>query len=344
MKEGGEIMFHFTLVPFEFTNHADMGGPLVQANLQAKWLTEWCPPDLVIAFAPVKNDVPFHHSLKTKLVSSHEPADWKHYFNDNIWPGSDPGRCSFGPSLVLEKTGRLDTIAQHRIPLVTISEYSKSQVLDGWDYDPRMIHVMPNMIDPMFKPGEKAQQFTVGWIGYDHPDRWVKGAEVIPYLAQQFPDIQFEMVFATMPRYQHEWMPQPLPNVRIYTQVLHTQMPSIVQRWHVLASGSKHETGGAHIAEAMACGVPVICAGVGALPDTARGQVILENTQRWYKYPHEWTPATLKMYAEALQQLLRDKTWYASKVQAALTRSADFHPRNIADLWFQFMYQCRDAM
>lgn len=337
-------MFKFTLIPYEFYSNGKMGGPLVQANLLAKWLTELCPPDLDISFCPIRKNIPFNTSRKPKIIPLDQPTDWRHYFNDNTWPSSNPLRSSFGPSLVLEKEGIIKRIEENKIPLVTCSEYSKRSVLEGWDYSSDLVFAIPNIVDPAFQPGSKSPQLTVGWIGYDSPDRWVKGAEVIPFLAKRFPQIQFEMIFALTPRFQHEWMPQQLPNVKIYSQVLHTKMPEIIRKWHVLVSGSKHETGGAHVAEAMACGIPVICASVGALPDTAQGQILLEGTKKWYKYPYDWTTDTLEKYAEALDQILNNEELYRTKAYMALEKSREYQPAKIAGKWFEFIYYCRDSL
>jgi glycosyltransferase involved in cell wall biosynthesis len=337
-------MFRFTFIPYEFYVNGEMGGPLVQANLLAKWLSELSPPDLDISFSPIRGNIPFMVTHKLKIVPLNQSSDWRHYFNDNIWPGTNPIRSSFGPNLVLEKEGIVKRIEKNKIPLVTCSEYSKTSVLDGWDYPSELVYSIPNIVDSKFQPGAKSPQPTVGWIGYDSPDRWVKGAEVIPFLAERFPHIQFEMIFALAPCFQHEWMPRPLPNVKIYSQVLHTKMPEIIQKWHILVSGSKHETGGAHVAEAMACGIPVICAGVGALPETAEGQILLEGTKRWYKYPYNWTPDTLEKYAEALDQLLSDEELYRTKVCMALKKSREYRPDKIAGQWFDFIYCCRDSL
>jgi glycosyltransferase involved in cell wall biosynthesis len=334
-------MFKFTVIPYEFYSKGDMGGPLIQSNLLAKWLSELCPPDLEIAFAPVKEEKPYYTTKKLKLVRPENAAGWKHYLNDNHWQGKEPQRCSFGPSLVLQKEGRIGIVEKYNIPLVTVSEYSKSQVLEGWDYASDNVHPIPTIVDPAFRPGKKANNTTVGWIGYDYPDRWVKGAELIPYLAEMFPQIQFEMVFGMEPRYQSEWMPRKYPNVKIYTKVKHSDMPKLIRRWHVLACGSKHEAGPNHVAEAMACGVPVICGNVSSLPEVAKGQTLVDDVKKWYKYPYDWTKDSLEKFSLALGQLLGDSALYRSKIEAAVEKSKDHLPQVVAQRWFDFIYTCR---
>lgn len=334
-------MFRFKFV-VDYFQREGASGPTVDANLRAKWLTRYAPRDLEIAFAPYPGQKPLYEPERVKLVRQDEPGWWNHYFFNssliNIQSGDD---WSLGPNIDLSRP-----ISNHRLT-VAVSQYHKQIILKKWPLPSDRVSVIYNMVDTeLFYPRNKNSHFTVGWVGYDHPSRMTKGVEVIPYLARKFPHIQFEMVHARKPRYTNEWLPEPLPNLRVLYGIPHVKMPQIISRWHVLVCGSKWETFGSHILEAMACGVPVIAAKVAAIPEVASSQVLLEN-MKWGQppkvtYPYDWTEESLERYSEALEKLYKDQHLYNKLREEAVKESRRFSPDKVAKQWYKFMYQCRE--
>lgn len=322
-------------------------GPVLAANTRAKWLSMLCPEDLRIAFAMYKGQVPMYGAEYVELIDKKEPGWWNHYFF-NTWQLNQEKNekgWSVGPNIDLSKP------LKSMVPLVVNSNYQKRIVLRQWtEYDPDLITVIPNMVDnTLFHPDastDRTDQLTVGWIGYDNPSKYTKGVEVIPYLAKCFPHVIFEMVHAADPKFQHEWMKDPLPNVKIYRKVAHHDMPRLIRRWHVLVSGSKWETGATHIKEVMACGIPIIAAEVAVLPEVASSQMLLKNMKWGHPphtlYPYQWTESSLKKYAHALEELISDPRKLRKLSIAALKESQETYPPKISEQWFQFMRKCRD--
>ncbi|MNW52611.1 D-inositol-3-phosphate glycosyltransferase [compost metagenome] len=335
-------VFQFKFVS-DYFRLEEAKGPILAANLRAKWLSLLQPADLKIAFAMYKGQVSLYGAEYVELISKDAPGWWNHYFFNSWQIEQEKGISgwSVGPNIDLTKP------LNAMVPLVVNSNYQKKIVLRNWKhYDPSLISVIPNMVDrTLFSPGERAPEPTVGWIGYDNPSKHTKGVEVIPYLAKHLPHVQFEMIHAVEPRFQHEWMPVQLPNVKIYKKIPHYQMPEIIRRWHVLISGSKWETGATHVKEAMACGIPVIAASTGALQEVATSQVLLQN-MTWShppatSRPYLWTDLSLQKYAEALNELLVNPDKRRKYSRAAIKESALASPEAISDLWFQFMRKCR---
>ena len=96
----------------------------------------------------------------------------------------------------------------------------------------------------------------------------------------------------------------------------------------------------------MASGVPVIAPKVAALPEVASSQILLEDL-KWEKSIKEpkvlmWSEESKERFALALDELLRDRRGYKKLVGNALEESKKSSPENIAKLWFDFMYKCRD--
>ncbi|GJM76093.1 hypothetical protein HMSSN036_83090 [Paenibacillus macerans] len=347
MKQTGikvdPAVFSFKFVT-DFIKLEAAKGPVIEAKIRAKWLSLLCPADLNIAFTLRKEDTRPQGMEHVNLVAMNEPGYWNHYFF-NSWQYDQETRSrgwSMGPNIELSKPPKA------MVPVVVYSEFQKKNLLDRWKgYDPNLVTIIPNMIDrTLFYPGQRAGHPVVGWIGYDHPSKYTKGAEVIPYLAKRFPKVTFEMVHAEPPKFKHEWMKEPLPNVKILTAVPHSRMPEIVRRWHVLVCGSKWENCPSHVREAMACGVPVIAAKVAALPEVAGSQMLLEE-MKWghppaTSMPYEWTEPSLNKYADALSILLNDSAKAKRLSEAAIQESLRGEPHEIAKLWYEFIRKCRD--
>ncbi|MBO8164542.1 MAG: glycosyltransferase family 4 protein [Brevibacillus sp.] len=335
-------MFRFKFV-MDLFQSGSWYGPICVQNMRAKWLTLLCPDDLEVAFAPDQGQVPLYSPERVKLVPKEEQGWWNHYiynYKPHFTQNTNKGRFwSLGPNIDLSLPK-----PQPDVPLVVCSQTFKQHVIDSWGHPSDRITVIPNMVDPtLFSPGERGQHVTVGWVGYDTDEAQIKGAEVIPYLARRFPDIRFEMIFAAPPRYPERYRRDDLPNLRLFISVRHDQMPGLIRRWHVLVSGSKYETGATHILEAMACGVPVIAATYGAIPEVASSQYLLPDMRCTFEPPrYTYTPESLERFAQALEQLLGDRKLYQEKADAALAESKKHAPQVIAAKWFDFMYQCRE--
>jgi glycosyltransferase involved in cell wall biosynthesis len=341
--KGGDNMavfrFKFVLDKFQKTGAI---GPILTPNVRAKWLTRLCPGDLEIAFAPSPGQKPMYDADKIKLINKYETGWWNHYFflREKL-PVNEAG-WSLGPNI------HLPNKIKEKIPLVANSKFHKyERIMKQWNYLENKIFVIPNIIDPeLFHPGKRNKNITVGWIGYDVDIRNVKGVEVIPYLAKKFPEIQFEMVFAVKPRIIKKWLKEELPNLKIMFEIPHNKMPEVIRKWHVLVSGTKSETGATHIKEAMACGVPVIAAAVGAVPEVASSQMLLTHMSLGNSKKGEdiynWSKESLERFASALYNLLTDRQKYNQLVAGAIQESKNAHPNLICQKWFHFMYYCRD--
>lgn len=335
-------MFKFKII-LDYFYRTGAKGPIIESNQRAKWLSMYAPQDVEIAFAPDQGQTPIYGQELVKLIDKREPGWWNHYIFSRHIPKDDAGGWSLGPMIDLALP-----VAPH-IQLVAYSQFHKQLIMDKWGHPAENITVIPNIVDPqLFTPKPKNSQITIGWIGYDHPSRWTKGVEVIPYLAKKFPKLQFEMVHALKPAHQKDWLKEPLSNVKVRYEIPHYQMPEVIAKWHVLTCGSKWETGATHVVEAMSCGVPVIAPGIGAIPEVAKGQMVLKD-MKWSHPPHvefpfNWTTESLERYAATLEEILSSPEKYNRLVEAAIQQSKQADPRRIAQLWFNFIYKCRSTL
>lgn len=330
-------MFRFKFVIDKFQK-SGARGPILTPNVRAKWLTRLCPNDIEIAFAPSTGQIPMYDPDKIKIVKKEEPGWWNHYFFIKYMHSLNDVGWSLGPNIDLRRN------IKEIVPLVANSNFHKyERILTQWNHYPEeMVHVIPNIIDPeYFYPGGKKKEIKVGWIGYDVDQRNVKGVEVIPYLAKKFPDVKFEMVLAIRPKRMKSWLKEELPNLKIMSEVPHYKMADIIRSWHVLVSGTKSETGATHIKEALACGVPVIAAEVGCIPEFAKNQYLLSD-MKLKKNSHDWSQESLERFAEALDTVLSDSTIYNILVKGAIEDSQEADPHVVCQKWFDFIYKCKE--
>ncbi len=330
-------MFKFKIITDRF-NTGYYYGPIVENNLRAKWFTKLSPDDIEIAFASENGESPIY-TENVKVVNQYSPGYWNHYVFNTL---SDERhkKWSAGPNIDFSEK------PVSGVPIVVYSNAIKELILEKWNLNGQYIIPIHNMFDPdLFYPGEKNRKITVGWLGYDNGPyegaRWIKGVEVIPYLAKKFPHINFEMIHGVKPKYQKDWLRENLPNIKIRYQVPHHELANIMRSWHVLITGSKWESCPNQVIEAMASGIPVISASVGAIPEIAPTQILLSD-MKVDQSTQNWSIESLEKYAAALDHLLTDKSWYNTKMADAINQSRLHHPEVISQKWFEFMYLCRD--
>ncbi|WP_163881516.1 glycosyltransferase family 4 protein [Paenibacillus favisporus] len=329
-------MFHFKFVMDNFHASA-MSGPFTEANMRAKWLPYYCPPDIQIGFAPNPGQFPIYPN-NALIVGKQDIGWWNHYVQNytedfQVYKGR---YWSTGPNF-----------DQHRpieryVPLVVYSEFQK-QYMKDLNYPEHLIHIIPNMVDSeIFYPRPKGNEIIVGWIGHDL-NGLLKGPEVMPFLARRFPHIRFEMIMAPPPTNQEGWLNDHPPNLLIRTNVPHDQMADIISRWHVLVCGSKSETFSNQIAEAMSCGVPVIAAAMGAIYHTAPSQRLIFDVN-WGSPPYWWLPEALEKYATALHEVISSAAYRDSLSIKAINDSKRFSPQEVCKKWYDFIYLCREIV
>ncbi|GIO64531.1 MULTISPECIES: glycosyltransferase family 4 protein [Paenibacillus] len=327
-------MFQFKFIMDYFQAKA-MSGPYTEANMRAKWLPRFCPPDLRIAFAPNPGQVPIYPS-NALLVDKYAPGWWNH-FVQNYTPDFQVYKGDFwstGPNFDQHRP-----IERH-VPMVVYSEFQK-QYMQEYNYPAHLMHIIPNIVDSeIFYPRRKSSEIVVGWIGHDL-NGLLKGPEVMPFLARRFPHIRFEMILSAPPSNQHGWLNDHPPNLFIRTNVPHHQMAEIVGSWHILICGSKTENCPNQILEAMSCGVPVIAAAMGGIYHVASSQRLIFDVN-WGSPPYWWLPDALEKYASALQELLFNDAYRNYLSQLALNESKQFAPEAVCKKWYEFMYLCRD--
>ncbi|MEO0493881.1 MAG: glycosyltransferase, partial [Actinomycetota bacterium] len=110
------------------------------------------------ALVEIWNGVPFFSPLWARGPR----ATWLHHVHEDMWPMVLPPRLARAGQ-VLER--RVAPPFYRRTPVVTLSESSRTHILDRLRLRPDNVHVVPPGIDAGFSPGREATEPTVVAVG-----------------------------------------------------------------------------------------------------------------------------------------------------------------------------------
>ncbi len=212
---------------------------------------------------------------------------------------------------------RIAPTVYRRSRIVTLSESSKTQMIDQLGFRPDRVAVVPPGIDPRFTPGAaKSTAPTVLAVGRLMPakrfDDLIRAAAVarehiadlrLVIVGDGYERLELERVAAEAGG--NEW-------VELVGHCSDTELVELYRRAWVLASASSHEGWGMSITEAAACGTPAV------VTDIAGHRDAVEDGVTGILCPD---PAAL---GPALASLLADDERRARMSQRALDRAQRF--------------------
>jgi glycosyltransferase involved in cell wall biosynthesis len=215
--------------------------------------------------------------------------------------------------------------------IIAISEYTKRTLVEHLGYSPDRIHVVYRAVDTeVFRPREVPPAFRqryglsedgqyVLYVGSDDPrknlrtlirafalvKRQIKKVKLVKVGAPHF-GAEREKLIALIAELELE------NDVLFFDHVPDDDFPLFYNTAQVLVLPSLYEGFGLPVLEAMACGVPVIAARLGPLPEVVDGAGILIE------------PTDVEGMAEELCRVLMDRDYWTNLGQAALARSRHF--------------------
>jgi len=213
--------------------------------------------------------------------------------------------------------------------LIAISEYTKRTLVENLGLPSERIHVVYPAVDPQkFRPLQVPDEFLarhglgrdrryVLYVGSDDPRKNLGTlAQSFALLKQKLPQVKLLKVGA--PHFYHER--QRLlalvadlgiqEDVLFIEQVSDNELPLFYNVADVLAMPSLYEGFCLPVAEAMACGTPVVCSNATSLPEAAGGAALLVD------------PTRAEEITLALQTVLDDSMLAADLRRQGLDRAA----------------------
>lgn len=202
--------------------------------------------------------------------------------------------------------------------ILTVSEFSKKEMVNFFKLDPEKIKVVPNGCDlSKFKPHTKADQEKIK-AKYRLPEKFFVaygGSSLrknVNFLLKTYSDWKVGnkpglVLFGNKP--------QNLPDSVISLGYIEdNDVPRILSAALALLFPSYYEGFGLPVLEAFACGLPVICANTSSLPEVSAGNALFFDPQNGSSLISQLSaflsdPLWTKKLSEKGLELVKNKTW-----------------------------------
>lgn len=207
------------------------------------------------AIVEIWNGVPFLSPLWTRQPR----IVFLHHHHDKMWP------LVLGPKLA-----RLGTTFETKIappfyrgtPIVTLSESSKTELVEHLGFDERQMHVVPPGVDPKFSPGEKNSTPLIVAVGrLMTSKRFEMLISLVDRIRPTHPDVELVIVGEG---YEQDNLDALVRNldaeewVHLVGSVSDDALIDLYRRAWLVASTSISEGWGMTLTEAAACGTPAV--------------------------------------------------------------------------------------
>jgi len=212
--------------------------------------------------------------------------------------------------------------------IITVSQSTKSDLLQLASIPPEKILAVPLGVDPRFRPvGNQNQLFSlrqkyrlprpfVLFVGMIEPRKNLQ-LLIDSYLSGHFFD-RFDLVLAGSLGWDYSQLLQKIDasgkrkHIRLPGYVEDADLPALYAAAEVFVYPSIYEGFGLPVLESMACGTPVITSSVSSLPEVAGDAALLVD------------PRDAAALTSALQKLLADKSLRDEFALRGLDRAASF--------------------
>jgi glycosyltransferase involved in cell wall biosynthesis len=239
---------------------------------------------------------------------------WLHHVHDSMWQMTLPPRLAAVGSTI---ESRIAPPLYRGIPIITLSESSKRELVEKLRFKPNHITVVPPGVNPRFSPaGEKSPTPLVVAVGRLVPvKRFHLLVDALTELKPRHPDLEAVIVGEGYLRDELERQVREAGAeqwLRLPGHVDDDELISLYRRAWAVASASAHEGWGMTLTEAAACGTPAVATRIAGHADAvAEGSSGLLVDDR-----HGLAPA--------LEQVIGDERVRARLSAGALEHAARF--------------------
>jgi glycosyltransferase involved in cell wall biosynthesis len=203
--------------------------------------------------------------------------------------------------------------------ILTISEFSKRELIAAYGVRADRVIVTPLGVDAMFTPSAEGPSHRDPFllhVGDLHTRRNI--GVLIAALSRLRDRVRVKLVLAGVDRGIGETLLADAQragvreSVDVRGRVSDDELIALYRRCAALVYPSRYEGFGLPLAEAMACGAPVIAARASAIPEVTGSAAVLID------------PDDAQGFADAITRVLSDQEWATSLRRAGIARAATF--------------------
>jgi glycosyltransferase involved in cell wall biosynthesis len=255
-----------------------------------------------------RHDAVFHGSFYAIPRRFRGPAVTS--FHDVAWETHPEDQGRGAKRLAWRYYGRMS--ATRSASLLTVSEFSRQQIVDVYDVDPATVYIAPNSVEPSFVHG--ASRVDVRAVGLRSPyvatlggarRRGLNTAVAAWREARQATGLDVDLAVVGSEAAPDE------PGVHNLGRVDDDTWAAVLAGAQAFLYATRFEGFGVPALEAMHAGTAVVCARVGSLPE------VVGEAGAWAAAP------TSDSLGRVLAKVLVDDAWRASLATTGLDRAAN---------------------
>lgn len=224
---------------------------------------------------------------------------------------------AYSPGYVAYQRRMLPLLARRALVLITVSEFSRGELVEMLGADPDRVRVIPEGVDARFSAARPVPALVARY-GLTGPYVLALGTashrknlDALAPAAAALKSRGMELVVAGSERgYLRGAIPHPW--LRRLGYVPDEDLPALYAGARALAMPSRYEGFGLPCLEAMAAGTPVVCANRGALPETVGDAGVLVD------------PDDADGFADALVRVVTDAVLHDKLVRAGRSQVSRF--------------------